>query len=226
MTKRIQRISAVLVLFLLIISSLFLWKAGFFSALSSFDSMKEYIMRSAPYSQLVFFFIQLLSVILAPIPSNITALAGSVLFGLWQSFFLTFSAVISGSFLMFCLARTLGRPFANQLVSKRVSEKYLDIIRSKQDTFLFLVFLFPFFPDDIICILAGLTNIRPLRFLIIALIARPWGLFFASAIGSAAISIPLWGMILLGIAGVLVFVLALKYGDKIEESLLMKFNRK
>lgn len=226
MTKRVQKISALLVLFLLGASALFLWKTGFFSALSSFDSMKAYIERSAPYGQFFFFFIQLLSVILAPIPSNVTALAGAVLFGLWQSFFLTFAAVILGSFLMFCLARALGRPFTDQFVSKKVSEKYLGIIRSKQDIFLLLVFLFPFFPDDIICILAGLTTIRPMRFLIIALIARPWGLLVASAVGSVAISIPLWGMILLGIAGIAVFFLALKYGDRIEEYLLTKFKRK
>lgn len=188
--------------------------------------MESYIDRSAPYGQLFFFFIQLLSVILAPIPSNVTALAGAVLFGLWQSFFLTYGAVILGSFIMFCLARVLGRPFTDQFVSKKVSEKYLETIRSKQDVFLLLVFLFPFFPDDIICILAGLTTIPPLRFLIIALIARPWGLLVASAVGSATISIPLWGMILLGIGGVAIFILALKYGDRFEERLLKKLKRK
>ena len=226
MTKRIQIISALLVLILLCGSALFLWKSGFFSALSSFEAMERYIDNAAPYGQFFFFFIQLLSVILAPIPSNVTALAGAVLFGLWQSFFLTYGAVILGSFIMFCLARVLGRPFTDQFVSKKVSEKYIDVIRSKQDVFLLLVFLFPFFPDDIICILAGLTTIRPLRFLIIALIARPWGLLVASAVGSATISIPLWGMILLGIGGIAVFILALKYGDRFEEHLLTKIKRK
>lgn len=226
LTKRTQKISALLALFLLCGSALFLWKTGFFSALSSFDEMKRYIDRSAPYGQFFFFFIQLLSVILAPIPSNVTALAGAVLFGLWQSFLLTYGAVILGSFIMFCLARILGRPFTDQFVSKKISEKYLETIRSKQDVFLLLVFLFPFFPDDIICVLAGLTSIRPLRFLVITLIARPWGLFVASAVGSATISIPLWGMILLGVVGISFFVLALKFGDQWEELILKKLKRK
>lgn len=226
MTKRAQIISALFVLFLLCASALFLWRTGFFSALSSFEAMKRYIEHSAPYGQLFFFFIQLLSVILAPIPSNVTALAGAVLFGLWQSFFLTYGAVILGSFIMFCLARVLGRPFTDQLVSRKISEKYLDTIRSKQDVFLLLVFLLPFFPDDIICILAGLTSIHPLRFLIIALIARPWGLFIASAVGSATISIPLWIMIILGFVGIAFFFVALKFGDRWEQLLLSKFKRK
>lgn len=226
MTKRLQWFSAVLAVLLLCGGGLFLWKTGFFSALSSFSAMEAYIDRFSPYGQVSFFLIQLLSVILAPVPSNVTALAGAVLFGLWQSFLLTFGAILLGSFLMFYLARVLGRPFADQLVSRKLSDKYLDLIRSKQDIFLLLVFLFPFFPDDLICILAGLTTIRPLRFFIIALIARPWGLLVACAVGSATVSIPLWGMILLGIGGAAVLVLGLKFGDRWEQALLQKFKRK
>ena len=226
MTKRVQGISALLALILLGGGAIFLWQTGFFSALSSFEAMERYIDRSAPYGQCFFFLIQLLSVVLAPIPSNVTALAGAVLFGLWQSFFLTYAAVILGSFLMFYLARILGRPFTDQLVSKKISEKYLDLIRSKQDVFLLLVFLFPFFPDDIICILAGLTTIRPMRFLILTLIARPWGLLVASAVGSATLSIPIWGMVLLGIVGITILVLGLKYGDHLEQILLKKMKQK
>ncbi len=226
MTKRLQWLSALITLLLLGGSALFLWKTGFFSALSSPASIEEYIARFSPYGQLAFFLVQLFSVILAPIPSNITALAGALLFGMWQSFLLTFSAILLGSYLMFSLARALGRPFADKLVSRKISEKYLAVIRAKQDVVLLLVFLFPFFPDDIICILAGLTTISPLRFFVIALIARPWGLLVACAVGSATVAIPLWGMVLLGLGGVGLLVFAIKYGDRLEQALLQKFKRK
>ena len=67
--------------------------------------------------------------------------------------------------------------------------------------FLALVFLFPFFPDDLICILAGLTDIPLSRFFVICLFTRPWGLLVACGVGSSTLVIPLWGMILLGLAG-------------------------
>ena len=209
MSKKVQYISAFFTFLLLVCSFIFLWKTGFFSALSSNEAMENYIDHFAPYGQVFFFVIQLLSVILAPIPSNITALAGAVLFGMWQSFILTFTAVVFGSLLVFYLARILGRNVVDRLISRKISDKSLDIIRAKQDVVLLLIFLFPFFPDDIICILAGLTTIKPLRFLIIILIARPWGLLVASAIGGTAFSLPLWGMILLGIAGLAVIIICL-----------------
>lgn len=226
MTKRAQWIFAVITLIILGGIGLFLWKTGFFSALPSSVSIQAYINRFSPFGQCFFFLIQLMSVVFAPIPSNITALAGAVLFGLWESFLLTYAAVIIGSLLVFSLARILGRFFTDRVVSKRISEKYLNVIQSKQDIFLILVFLLPFFPDDLICILAGLTKIRPLHFFVIALIARPWGLLVASAVGSAAVSIPLWGMILLGICGAALLIIGLKYGDIWEQKLINKFKRK
>lgn len=168
---------------------------------------------------------QLAGVILAPIPSNITAAAGALLFGMWQSFLLTIAAVILGSITVFWLARVLGQRFASQFVSDKISDRYLEVIRQKRDIFLLLVFLFPFFPDDLICILAGLTDISYLRFLAIVAIARPWGLLVACAIGSSVISIPLWGMVLIGICGISLFFLGLQHGDRIEGWLLSRFKR-
>ena len=52
---------------------------------------------------------QLASVVIAPIPSNITALAGGVLFGTWLSFFLTALAV---TFQLFLLARFVEQDMA------------------------------------------------------------------------------------------------------------------
>ncbi|MBD5133754.1 MAG: TVP38/TMEM64 family protein [Clostridiales bacterium] len=197
-----------------------LYATGFFRAAGSSERMGEYIAGSAPWSHLAYFGIQLASVVIAPIPSNITAAAGAYLFGLWPSFLLTWGAVALGSALVFVLARALGQKFVGRFVSEKLSEKYLDLIRRKRDVFLALAFLFPFFPDDILCILAGLTDIPFKRFILLVALARPWGLLVACMVGSATVAIPLWGMALLGIAGAAVFLLAMKYGDKLEQAVI------
>lgn len=202
-----------------------LYLTGFFEAASSPESIKAYIEASAPWSHLVFFFLQLVSSIVAPIPSNITALAGAILFGTIPAFLLTWAAVILGSLIVFSLARALGQDVVGRFVGRKMSARYLDVIRRKRDTFLFLAFLFPFFPDDILCILAGLTEISWKRFLLLCLVARPWGLLVSCAVGGSALEFPLWAMIALGAAGVAVFVLAMIYGDRIEEKLVEKFRR-
>lgn len=219
--------AATLILTILLLGggALLLWQTGFFAAATSLEGMRGYIEYFSPYSHAVYFLIQLLSVIIAPIPSNITALAGAVLFGTWTSFLLTAAAVIGGSMLVFWLARVLGRSFADKFVSQWVSDKYLEVIKRKRDIFLILVFLFPFFPDDLICILAGLTDVGYLRFFLIVTLTRPWGLLVACALGGSVISIPLWGMAVIGAVGLALFLVCLRYGDRWEQALLNRFHK-
>ena len=206
-------------------SGFLLWKTGFFSSLGSLEEMRAYIARFAPFSHLFYFVIQLLSVVVAPIPSNVTALAGALLFGTWPAFLLTWAAVAAGSVLVFWLARALGQRFVDRLVSQKVSEKYLDIIRRKRDVFLFLAFLFPFFPDDLLCILAGLTDIPLKRFCILVLAARPWGLLVSCLVGGSVLDIPYWAMALIGAAGLALFLVCMEYGDRWEQKLLDRFKK-
>lgn len=226
MSERIKTILLwVLAVLLLGGCLLALYATGFFQAARSEEGVKAYIEACAPWSHLAFFFLQLMSVIVAPIPSNVTALAGGLLFGTIPAFLLTWSAVVIGSLIVFFLARALGQSFAARFVGRKLSAKYLDVIRRKRDSFLFLAFLFPFFPDDILCILAGVTEVSWKKFLLLCLTARPWGLLVSSAVGGSALDLPLWAMILLGAVGVGIFVLAMVYGDRIENKLLEKFKR-
>lgn len=202
-----------------------LWRTGFFEAAGTRQGLESYIDRCAPWSYLAFFAVQVASVVIAPIPSNLTAAAGAILFGLWPAFLLTWGAVLLGSVVVFALARVLGQDFVAGVVSRKISERYLEVIRRKRDVFLLLAFLLPFFPDDMLCILSGLTDIPFRRFALLVLLARPWGLLVACGVGSSAISIPMWAMAALGALGVAVFVLALKYGDRGEAFLLDKLKK-
>ena len=159
MKKHTWALTLLATLLLLALGGILLWRTGFFWAAASLDGLQAYIQAFSPYSHLVFFLLQLFSVVIAPIPSNITAMAGALLFGAVPAFLLTWAAVVLGSAIVFQLARRLGRSFADRFVSRALSERYLEVIRRKRDVFLAMAFLFPFFPDDILCILAGLTDI-------------------------------------------------------------------
>lgn len=226
MKRREKHPALLLTLLLLAGLCLLLWRTGFFQAVRTAEGIQAYIERFSPYSQLVFFLLQFCSVILAPIPSNLSALAGAMLFGMWQAFLLTMAAVFLGSAAVFLLARSLGQPFAERLVSKRVSARYQELFRTKRDTFLALALLLPFFPDDLLCILAGLTDIPLGRYLVIVALTRPWGLLVASALGGSVVDIPLPAMAAIGVAGLLVFLLGMKYGDRLEEKILQGLKRR
>ena len=79
---------------------LWLWATGFFEAAASPEAMEEYIARCTPWSHLAYFAIQFASVIIAPIPSNITAAAAGWLFGVLPAFLLTVLCIAAGELLL------------------------------------------------------------------------------------------------------------------------------
>lgn len=218
--KRARRIAlAVLVVLALAAGVFALYRNGWFERIGSVEELRALIDRAGAFAGIVFFLLQMLTVIIAPIPSNVTMMAGALALGFWQAMLLGIAAIWAGSMLMFLLARRLGHRAVQRWMDHGIMEKYLPVIEEKQDMFLFLTLLFPFFPDDMLCILAGLTSMPTARFAGIMLLARPWGLIFAALLGSGELSLPAWGWaVLVGVLAV-IFVLAMKYSRQIEERL-------
>lgn len=224
--KRARRIAlAVLVVLALAAGVLALYRNGWFERIGSVEELRALIDRAGAFAGIVFFLLQMLTVIIAPIPSNVTMMAGALALGFWQAMLLGIAAIWAGSMLMFLLARRLGHRAVQRWMDHGIMEKYLPVIEEKQDMFLFLTLLFPFFPDDMLCILAGLTSMPTARFAGIMLLARPWGLIFAALLGSGELSLPAWGWaVLVGVLAV-IFVLAMKYSRQIEERLFALVSR-
>ena len=224
--KRARRIAlAVLVVLALAAGVFALYRNGWFERIDSVEELRALIDRAGAFAGIVFFLLQMLTVIIAPIPSNVTMMAGALALGFWQAMLLGIAAIWAGSMLMFLLARRLGHRAVQRWMDHGIMEKYLPVIEEKQDMFLFLTLLFPFFPDDMLCILAGLTSMPAGRFALIMLLARPWGLVFAALLGSGTLSLPPWGWAVLVAVLAAVFVLALKYSGQIEERLFALASR-
>ena len=125
-----------------------LWKTGVFERINSVEELREVISGAGAWAGVVYFFLQMMTVIVAPIPSNISMMAGALALGFWKAMILGVLAVVAGSMIVFLAARALGRNAIQRFLDKGVMDKYLPVIEEKQDMFLFLTMLFPFFPDD------------------------------------------------------------------------------
>jgi len=218
-SARLRRILWIVLWALGICAALILWQSGILKKLGSLEELRMMIGAAGPWAGVVYFVLQMLTVIIAPIPSNVTMLAGALVLGFFKAFLLGIAAVVSGSVLIFLAARRLGQKAVRRFLDRGMMEKYLPVIAQKQEMFLFLTMLFPFFPDDMLCILAGLTEMPLMRFVVIMVLARPWGLAFAALLGSGVIHLPLWGWVILVFALAAVFCLSLQYSEKIEERL-------
>lgn len=201
----------------------FLKTSNMIELLSSPEQLTEWISSFKEKSMFVFFLLQLLSVVIAPIPSNISAVVGGALFGTWWAFFLSMLAVLTGSIIVFIFTKKVGRSVLERFISPKILSKYEHYFESQKGLILLIILLaLPFFPDDLISFAAALSSIRLGKYIVILLLTRPWEILAASALGSSNIETPLW--VWIGLA--LCLVILAKYAGKIEKRLvsLLKIN--
>ena len=84
-------------------------KSGLLEEINSVEDLRALIGRAGPMAGVAYFLLQMMTVIVAPIPSNVTMMAGALALGFWPAMILGVLAVICGSVIVFLAARALGR---------------------------------------------------------------------------------------------------------------------
>jgi len=169
--------------------------------------------------------IQILQVILAPIPGNVTAVLGGALFGVGYGFLITTAGILIGSCLSFGLARAFGKPLVLKLIGKETYRRYNGFFHGRSLAIILIIFLLPFFPKDAFCFLIGLSSIRLTTFAIVMMIGRTPGIIVATLTGAGLIDLPTEVWIIIAVPAIAVVILSLMYGEKIERWLYNHFNR-
>lgn len=190
---------------------------GWFKFFQSREKVRDWVHSFGAWAPVAYFALQFIQVIISPIPGNVTTVAGGMLFGFFYGFALSLGAVILGSIVAFLLGKAFGRPLVERIAGKAVVDKYMKSVSSRQRVVLIMMFLLPVFPDDILCLIAGLSAMRLPQFTLIMILTRPWGLLFSALAGSGLLRMPWWGWIIIAAAAGVLFVFSLKYAPAIEE---------
>ena len=232
--KVVYRLIISSLIFLLIIAIAYIILKHFNLTNVSKEQIHNYISSLGIFGPIAYMLIVFLQVTFIPIPGIVVILAGNICFGFLNTFLYCFISMILGSLLSFKLGRLLGRPFVNWLVGdKQTVNNYLNKVHGKEFVVFFYMFLFPLFPDDALCALAGITPLKYSEFLLMQLISRPLTILFTLFFMSGNI-IPfnkggIIILIILVILSIIVFVLAYKNADKITDyfnKLINKFTSK
>lgn len=190
------------------------------------EDLKNYILSFGGNSKLIFIVIQILQVTIIPIPNVITVVAGSMIFGPFNSFWMSMVGTLIGSILAFYIGRFLGKKVAYWICGKENVDKYLALLKGRTNTIVFLMFLFPWFPDDVVALVAGLSPMNFKFFLIAVLLGRPWSILMTSYFMGGKI-IPFTGYWLIFWAVILIlfilFIIYIKRNFKKVLNLLDKF---
>ena len=162
------------------------YKSGLFSSVETF---RQFIVGFGIWAPLIFLLIQIVQVIIPVLPGAVVYAAGVLIFGVWMGLVYNYIGVCIGSTAAFILSKKYGRPFVRKVIGEKYYGKYIDRVnrgKSYFDNFFAAAIFFPAAPDDVLCYVAGLTEMRLGKFVAIILLAKPLSVSLYS-LGMAAV---------------------------------------
>lgn len=147
--------------------------------------LKEKLSSMGIWGGIVMLFIQILQVFVAVLPGEPVEIVNGYLYGTVGGLCVCLAGLFIGSFLVFLCVEKLGMKFVNKFVNSKGFEK-LKFLRDplKRDSMLFLLFMIPGTPKDVLVYFAPFTRIPLWRFLLLSTFARIPSVLSSTFIGA------------------------------------------
>jgi uncharacterized membrane protein YdjX (TVP38/TMEM64 family) len=193
-----------------------LFTLGLFELLTDRNRLFDLINKHRANAVFIFIGLQILQVVAAPIPGEVSGFVGGMFFGkVWGILFSTIGLTL-GSWLAFNLARLMGRPLVEMVVSAETIRRYDYVMKHKGMFLSFLMFLIPGFPKDLLCYLLGLGHMSQRDFLIVSTSGRLLGTTLLTVGGSYFRDKHYGAFFTVAGIGIALVLLAMIYRERIE----------
>ncbi|EMF0565643.1 MULTISPECIES: TVP38/TMEM64 family protein [Enterococcus] len=171
--KYIRVIPIIGLLFFLVLI-IYAYQHGIFR---STTSLQRFIQQFGEYAVVIFILLQIIQVIIPILPGGISSVAGLLMFGNGWGLLYSCIGLIIGEAIGFLLVRYYGVSFVQLILSPKKYQKFDQLLTQKTKDIkkvLCLTMLIPFAPDDLVCLIAGLTKISFKEYIQIVLLLKPW----------------------------------------------------
>lgn len=172
-SRRLINILTIVCTVIIILLSIYWYKLGIFTDQAK---MKAYLANKQIIGPIIFILIQIIQVVIPIIPGGVSLLGGVIFFGPLWGFVYNYVGICIGSIILFFLARYYGKPFILHLISEQTYEKYMKWTKNQKkfNWFFGLCIVAPAAPDDVLCMIAGLTEMKFSTYVLIILLGKPW----------------------------------------------------
>jgi uncharacterized membrane protein YdjX (TVP38/TMEM64 family) len=157
----------------------------FYDLMTDREAIQSYIVSWGMAAPIVFTAIQILQVVIAPIPGEATGFIGGFLFGALKGFLYSSIGLSVGSLINFGIGRLLGKQFIRKLIPAGQIKQLDKLVHRQGAIVLFICFLFPGFPKDYLCLFLGISDIPFKLFFVMATFGRMPGTLALSVQGAS-----------------------------------------
>jgi uncharacterized membrane protein YdjX (TVP38/TMEM64 family) len=157
------------------------------AARADITPLRDYVLGFGLWAPAVSVALQLLTSVIAPLPSFVITFVNAMLFGLWRGALLTWTSALLAAALCFGVARALGRPAVEYVVPQRALAQVDGFFARHGVLAVVVARLIPFVNPDALSYAAGLTPMRWRLFLGSIAIASLPSTFLYSWLGSRGV---------------------------------------
>lgn len=193
------------------------------------ERLVELIQSAGGWGMAIYVFIQVLQVVILPLPALVCYVPGSMVFGPLNATLLASIGVIAGSMISYVIGRFFGNKAVVWIAGQENVDKYGGFLAKRGKPVFLVMQILPFFPDDILCMLAGMTKMNFAFFSAVIVLVRPLIIAFYCFVGGGTIipysgwGLAVWAAIFL--VCIAFIVLCIKYQDRVEKWLVAKFKK-
>lgn len=169
---RRARLSKTSILLLLIAAVLVVWIGYRIAPQVSRARIESWARIGGAWGPLVLFAVQVLQIVVAPIPGGLVPFLAGALYGPWVGTLVAAAGTAAGSVAAYGIGRYAGRPLAERWVGSDALDRAHALIGGKRWIALVPLFLVPFSPSDALCLAAGLIGLGWRELLIAVALGR------------------------------------------------------
>lgn len=164
----------------------------------------------------ILFLLQITQILIAFIPGEPIELAAGALYGGLGGFAICILACLLAHIISFSLAKKFGRPWLEKVFGKEklASFSFLNNAR-RLEVLVFLLFLIPGTPKDMLTYLVGVTPMKRTSFVTISIFARMPSIMMSAMLGANIMEGNWWAAAICFMIIAIVGLLAINYREKI-----------
>ena len=178
------------------------------------QAWQAWIEQVGPFAPVVFVLLNIVQIVVAPIPGYPVQVLGGILFGFVPGSIYTVGGLTAGGTLAAWLGRRLGRPWLEKRIGAEALDYWTQVAHVNSFWTWWLILLIPF--GDVPYFIAGLTRIRLRTFTLAILTSRGPFTAFIVWTGDRAIDLPLEYFALLIAVVVLMVIIGFSQSRRIE----------
>ena len=131
--------------------------------------LEQYETESIP----IYLGLQVLQIVISVLPGQVFQIAAGYMYPFWLALLLALSGAVTGTAITFGLAKHLGQDFLHLFFGEEKISYYIERLNSRRAyTIVFLLYLIPGIPKDVVSYAAGASEMHFKPFLILSAVGR------------------------------------------------------